>query len=111
MKVLEEKIGNVYNVKISGKLDATTSGEFDTNLTRIVDSGEIVLAIDFSGLDYISSAGLRIFLILLKKIKKADGKLACHSMNDNVKEVFVISGFSSIIPIFPTAEEAQSSFE
>ena len=62
--------------------------------------------IDFAGLDYISSAGLRVILATTKKLKEKEGKLLLSSLKDIVKEVFEISGFTAIIPIYDSVETA-----
>jgi len=54
--------------------------------------------LDLNGLDYISSAGLRVILLLAKNLKAKKGKLSLCSVSGPVKDVFMISGFSTIIP-------------
>ena len=72
----------------------------------MIAGGEIRFIIDFEALDYISSAGLRSILVIAKKLKAQDGQILLCSLKDAVKEVFEISGFSSIIPIHESVEAA-----
>ena len=91
---------------ITGRIDSATSKDLETKLVPMINSGTRKLVVDFAKVAFISSAGLRILLLVAKKLKQANGKFALCCMRDTIKEVFDISGFSSIIPIFPTRDEA-----
>ena len=69
------------------------------------------MVLDCSQLDYVSSAGLRVFLITAKRLSKVDGKLALSALTEQVREVFDIAGFSSIFRIYPSRREALAAFE
>jgi anti-anti-sigma factor len=62
--------------------------------------------VDFSSLDYISSAGLRVLLGVAKKVGAKGGALRTFGLNQTVREVFDISGFSAILPVFPSESDA-----
>ncbi len=100
------KENNLLVVKVTGRMDAVTAPEFEKQLTAWIDEGEIVFVIDFSMLEYISSAGLRSILVIAKKLKSVNGKIFLANMEESVNEVFEISGFNSIIPIFDTVQAA-----
>ena len=106
MDVTFETINEATVAIITGRIDSTTSKDLENKLIPIINSGTRKLVVDFAKVDFISSAGLRILLITAKKLKQVDGKMALCCMKDAIKEVFDIAGFSSIIPIFPTREEA-----
>ena len=93
-------------IYVKGRIDAVSSPEFEKKLTDWINEGENHLIVDFGGLEYISSAGLRSVLGTAKKLKAKDGKLVVSDLRDTVKEVFDISGFSTIIPISDTVEGA-----
>ena len=97
-------------IKIEGNLDTQTSPEAQEELDRIVEDGARKLLIDFADLAYISSAGLRILLATAKKLTTEQGEMRMCNMNDVVKEVFEVSGFSTIFKVFPTDTEAMSGF-
>lgn len=97
-------------IKIEGNLDTQTSTEAQEELDRIVGDGARKLLIDFADLAYISSAGLRILLATAKKLSTDQGEMRMCNMNDVVKEVFEVSGFSTIFKVFPTDSEAMSGF-
>jgi anti-anti-sigma factor len=71
-----------------------------------MDAGNDRLLIELSQLEYISSAGLRVLLVVAKRIQQKGGKVVLCALVPNVKEVFEISGFSSIFKIFDTVEDA-----
>lgn len=87
------------------RLDSNTSAEFERRLMGEIGDGRRNLVVDFSDVDYISSAGLRVLLIAAKRLRP-DGRVALAGLKDNCLEVFEISGFVSIFPIYPSAEAA-----
>ncbi|MBW1773434.1 MAG: STAS domain-containing protein [Deltaproteobacteria bacterium] len=93
-------------ISVSGRMDAVTASDFENALTEFLDQGNSALIIDFSNLDYISSAGLRSILASAKKMKGINGTLSLACLKEVVKEVFDISGFSAIIPIYDSVETA-----
>ena len=72
-------------------------------------SGAKKVLLDFSSLDYISSAGLRVLLGAAKQLRAKGGTLGMFGLNQSVQEVFEISGFSSILSVYPTEDAAVSS--
>ena len=108
MKITTEKIAEALVIHPEGRLDTMTAGQFESEVTPLIQqSGQHVL-IDFEKLDYISSAGLRSVLILAKEMKKKENSLALCCLNEPIMEVFRIIGFDTIISIFPTIEEGLS---
>ncbi|MEM9226541.1 MAG: STAS domain-containing protein, partial [Verrucomicrobiota bacterium] len=106
VEITQEKQDAINIVSLQGRLDAGTSPSLEEKLDALVDSGEAKVLVDCRELDYISSAGLRVLLAAAKKFKKLDGSIALATLNPNVKQVFEISGFTSIFPIYATREEA-----
>ena len=97
---------DIIQLCLAGHLDAATSVDADNELTKMIDEGKIKLLIDLTKLDYISSAGLRVLLVAAKQLQQKNGQIILCSMTVSVKEVFEISGFSSIFKIFPTVDDA-----
>ncbi len=93
-------------VRPEGRLDGASAPAFETELIGTIDKGTRKLLLDFSKLQYISSAGLRIVLIAAKRMKAGGGRLALCSLNRQINEVFEISGFSSILDICPSYDDA-----
>ena len=109
MEINQEKNDEVNIVGLKGRLDAGTSGSLEEVLNALVDAGEEKVLVDCRELDYISSAGLRVLLAAAKQFKKHEGSIVLSALNPNVKQVFEISGFTSIFPIYGTREEAQGA--
>lgn len=86
-------------IKVTGRMDAVTAPEFESRMLDWINDGDTQVIIDLAGLEYISSAGLRSILTIAKKLKSTAGKLILASLRNTVKEVFEISGFSTIIPV------------
>ncbi|MDF2095506.1 STAS domain-containing protein [Aquibaculum arenosum] len=98
MQIDETMDGDVLILSIQGRLDSNTSKQLDEVLTNQVQNRPAVV-LDFSGLEYISSAGLRVLLKGAKQARASNGKLALCSLSPHVREVFDISGFSNIFSI------------
>ncbi len=107
LSVKNEEKGTL--VTVTGRMDAVSSPEFEKELARLIDEGNINFVVDLAGLDYISSSGLRSILVTAKKLKGKNGQILLASLQAVVKEVFEISGFSAIIPIHESVEEAMAA--
>ncbi len=97
MNINTEKNGNEFIILIEGRLDTITAPELET-IVRTSLEGIVSLILDFSKLEYISSAGLRVVLTA-QKIMNKHGKMVIRNVNSNVHEVFDITGFSDILTI------------
>lgn len=93
-------------VAVEGRVDATTAPEFEKYLTGSMGQGKKTLILNLNGLSYISSAGLRVVLIIAKKLKALGGELILVGLEGAVKQVFEISGFYTIFNVFETEQEA-----
>lgn len=109
MELNVKNVGKGTLVSVTGRMDAVTSPEFEKELGRLIDEGNVNFVIDLSELDYISSSGLRSVLATAKKLKGKNGQILLASLQAVVKEVFEISGFSTIIPIYGSVEEAMAA--
>jgi len=106
MNIKNEKIGDFSVLKINGRIDTIHSSALEGEVNQVFDSGEKNLIFDCGGMDYISSSGLRVFLITQKKVIQLKGKLHLCNMQPAIQEIFRISGFSNLFRIFDTQEEA-----
>jgi anti-anti-sigma factor len=111
MECIEEKQESVMVLGLRGRMDSSTSRIVEEKLLGLVDRGENQLVVDCAQLDYISSAGLRVFLMAAKRLTQAKGKLVVATLNDDVKQVFDLTGFSSIFQICGSKEEAITSYQ
>jgi anti-anti-sigma factor len=101
MDVSEQQIGRVWVVTARGRLDGSTSGKFAERVEALVAGNEPRLLVDFAGVEFVSSAGLRVVLALVKKVKAARGALALCGVQPAVREVLEITGFAGMIDIHP----------
>ncbi|MEN6551353.1 MAG: STAS domain-containing protein [Methanobacterium sp.] len=111
MKITEKIDDNICKLFLDGKLDAYQSIELEKCVNRVIHSGCTCLLLNFQGVDYISSSGLRVVLSSLKQLKKSGGKMVLSNLHPYVMEVFEISGFKQIFEIYESEEEALKSFE
>jgi anti-anti-sigma factor len=90
---------------LSGKLDATSAKTFEDKILGLINSGAQRLVVDLSQLEYVSSSGLRVFLLAAKHLQATDGKIVLCGLQDHVRQVFDLAGFSSILSIYGSREE------
>lgn len=98
--------GDIKIPVIIPRVDAHTAKEVEAKLNDLVNGGNKKIVCDFSQNDYISSAGLRVFLQMLKVMQKSGGKIVLCALKPQVKEVFDMAGFSQLFRIFDTQEQA-----
>jgi anti-anti-sigma factor len=106
MEIQTRKEKSVVIVSVKGRMDALTAPEFEKSLSDLISKGETLFLLNFAGLDYISSAGLRSILATFKKLKEKQGKILFTGLQGPVEEVFKISGFHSIFNIVDSEETA-----
>ena len=110
MEITEEGRADVVILRVIGKLDASTAKALEDRILPLIASGRSKLVVELSQLDYISSAGLRIFLLAAKRMDEAKGKIILCSLKDSVRQVFEIAGFSSFLNLAGSIEEAINNF-
>ena len=103
------RYGNALVLGVAGRLDQDNSDAFRAELTPHIekaarDGGSVVL--DLSGLDYVSSAGLRCFMLAARQAKAQQGRIMVAALQPMVAEIFAISHFNLVFEIFPTVREA-----
>ena len=110
MEVNEKRQDGIVVLALKGRLDSNTSGDFEKQLLGMVQGGETRFVLDFSELDYISSAGLRVLLKAVKELKRTDGRLCVCAVKDYIREIFSLSGFLTFLPTHSTLEESLQTF-
>lgn len=101
-----DQIDSVLVASLTGRLDSTTAKDLETTLLERIAAGDVRLVLDFTALDYISSAGLRVVLLAGKRTSAAGGKTALAGFGPSIRAVFEISGFISIFPVADTPAAA-----
>jgi len=109
MEIEKQVQGNRCVVGLKGRLDAVTAGELEQSLNQIIEDGNLNIILNLTDLEYVSSAGLRIFLVITKKLKALEGYFCLAGLGGNIKEVIEISGFSTIMPCYDTLEDMPAS--
>lgn len=113
MQITNTAQAGIPVLSVVGSLDATTTADFDAEWKKVLDAGEKRLIVDLAGVDYISSAGLRGILMLAKVAKVAkvqSAAIAFCGMQGMVADMFKLSGFASILAIYPDAPTAAVNF-
>jgi len=106
----EEKKGDVLVIHVKGRLDAISSPTAEKKVFDSINSGQTKLILDFSGVSYLSSAGMRMLLSTTKKLKSLSGKVVVSSITSNVMDVLKMSGFDHVLEIAATEDEALRRF-
>ncbi|MCI6552602.1 MAG: STAS domain-containing protein [Lachnospiraceae bacterium] len=89
--------GKELILNLAGRLDATTAPALESELKAYIDELEM-LTIDFKGLEYVSSAGLRV-LLFAQKVMNKQGKMVIRNVNETINEIFEVTGFIDILTI------------
>ena len=111
MEIKSSKTGNVTIVRLKGRADISNASKLENTCKKILEQNEKDIIIDGSQLEFISSAGLRVLLKLAKEVKKMQGRLAIAHVNDLVRNIFEISGFVELFPIYDSVTEGISHFQ
>ncbi len=106
LKIELEEIEHRVILRIDGRLDAPSAPILEKKINSLIDEGHTHLLLDFSRVDYLSSAGIRVLLSAQKKLKSKNGDLFLFSVNDDVLEVIKMAGFDKILRIFSNEKEA-----
>jgi anti-sigma B factor antagonist len=96
-----------------GRIDHHSAGELETALAPLVkdaSGSKGALVLDFAGVQYISSVGLRILMIAAKQLRSCDAKIAVANLQPIVAEIFAISRFDRVLGVFPTVRDAIGQF-
>jgi anti-anti-sigma factor len=110
MQIQQSSRDGVAIVSPRGRIDTTTSGAVEDTIRHVVDGGVRNLIVDLSGVEYISSAGLRVFLVLAKRMRDLRGKLVLSGMTEPVRQVFQLAGFMALFLVEPTEDSAFATF-
>ena len=97
MEIMQNKNESSLNITLRGRLDTTTAPQLEEAIASAI-TGVTTLIFDFSTLDYISSAGLRVLLSVQKQMNK-QGEMKIMNVNETVMEVFEVTGFNDILTI------------
>ena len=109
MNVTSRRFANAVVVRAAGRLDQDTCETFRGDLLKYVDeavNGGGAIVLDLSALEYVSSAGLRCFMLASRQAKAQHGRIFVAALQPMVSEIFEISHFNLVFQVFPTVREA-----
>ena len=101
----------IQKVRISGYLDSSTFPQLQEHLNNLMKQGNLHYLLDLENLDYISSAGLGVLMGILREVREKDGDLKIVNMSEKIERVFYLLGFSRLMKVYSTEEEALESFQ
>ncbi len=110
MQIVIEEHGHVTVVAVTGSIDALTADTLVKAMLEQLQLGRTRLIAHFAGVEYTSSAGLRVLLTTLKDARQRGGDLRLAEIRPNVKQVLDLSGFTSILKCFADVPSAVASF-
>ena len=110
MKTSVEKVEGKRLIKVEGRLDTLTAPQLETVIFQVISEDQYHIILDLTGTDYISSTGFRVFILAQKKTKPHGGQIVLMGVNDEIKEIFDISGFTQLFSFSSTLEESLSFF-
>ena len=110
MQLQESQAGNILILAPEGHLDTAAALPLEQDVLQRIENGARQILVDCSALEYVNSSGLKVFLIAAKRLESQGGKLAICSLSPNVLMIFEMIGFTKILHIFGTRDEALASF-
>lgn len=108
IQTTEHKRTSVMTVK--GRIDSATATDFENVVKELIDKGVSNLILDFSEVDFLSSAGLRVMVTARKALRGAGGDLVLANPSERVVETLDIAGLDVLFEVFPDRETAVGSF-
>jgi anti-sigma B factor antagonist len=113
VELTERRAGNTIVLAPAGRIDMSTAEQFRERLIPLIASTEAGAAVvlDFSGVDYISSAGLRVLMLAAKEARSSGSLIAVAALQPLVNEIFQISRFDKVLPCHAGVNEALAAVQ
>lgn len=110
MGIHVEDRNNVKVIKFEGKLDLSLSISIETELDKFISEGTIYMMFDLSGVEYLSSSGLRVFIVFMRSLKEKGGKLVLACVPDTVKKIFKTVELDDLFEVYDSVSDGLASF-
>lgn len=110
MEISTKEYRRVAVVSVSGRIDTSTSAQFEETITELIDKGHFNLVMDFSEVDFLSSSGLRILVTTRKKLREMGGDVVLANPSQRAADSVEIAGLDKLFQSYPNREEAIGSF-
>jgi anti-sigma B factor antagonist len=101
---------DIYVLELNGELDAHTAPVLEDNITSLIEQAQFRIIVNCSGLDYISSAGLGVFMAYIEDVRNLGGDIKLTNMKPSVYNVFDLLGFPTLYDILDEEKEAIAKF-
>ena len=105
MEVLESQVGNNWVVRIVGRVDSSVAKQLEQKVHDLIARDNHII-VDLAAMDYVSSAGLRSFLILAKGARANNQRLALCALRDEIDEIFDLGGIKELFEIYDDVDTA-----
>ena len=109
MELDSKKIGDAAVITVTGRIDSTTAPTLNNYLQMALEKKSARLVLDFSAVEFTSSAGLRALLVGAKEAQAKGGKLVLAAVKPQIEKVISLAGFSKFIKLFPDVDSAVKS--
>jgi anti-anti-sigma factor len=106
MQIEQTTVQGVTVIAPRGRIDTITSGPLEDAVRGALDGGAREIVVDFAAVDYISSAGLRVCLVLAKRMRDLGGRVVLCGMGHPVRQVFQLAGFLPLFTVAPARDAA-----
>jgi anti-sigma B factor antagonist len=110
MEIQDKQVNGVTVLSLHGSIDAMTAPKITDYIHELVAKGNINLVADFGGVDYTSSAGLRVLLAAIKETRSQSGDMRLTGVQPDVLKVLNLSGFTNILKLYDDMEAAVASY-
>ena len=110
MEIGEDRLGSVTVLRPVGQIDNDTSLSFQEKLLQVLEAGAATL-VDFAGVEFISSAGLAALMTAAKQAKATNGRIAVAGLRPLVQEIFAISRFARVVPVYGATDEGVAALQ
>jgi anti-sigma B factor antagonist len=102
--------GEVHLIDVKGYLDAHTAPELENEFNKLIEKKQFKVVVNFSELNYISSAGLGVFMAYVETMREEKGDIKFSNLKDDVYSIFDLLGFPVLYEFFKEEEEAIKKF-
>jgi anti-anti-sigma factor len=110
MEIKDKQVEGITVLLLTGSIDALTAPQISEFIQSHISRGNIKLVADLSGVDYTSSAGLRVLLGAIKETRAQSGDLRLAGVQPDVRKVLSLSGFTNILKLFDSLDAAVASY-
>lgn len=110
MELRTQVYQRVTVVTVSGRVDSASASDLEAELKKQMDEGKVSLVLDLSGVDFLSSSGLRVLVTVLKSVRKSGGDLRLAQPSQRATDAIDLAGLDVLFQSFPDREAAIASF-